>query len=134
MREEEKIIGSMEKISFDDTLGEMEEVIKSKLQVSKVIPINFVALYTAIHEYEEGVATDEFELNTKYTTVGKKVTLVVVPLLEDSWQQIKEVVLDPCLRDPKGVGHVFTEETRRRLKVGGGEFLLRDKLNIGRIG
>ena len=124
MSEEEAINGYMEMISFDDTLGEMEKVIKSKLQVNKMIPINSAALYTAIDEYEQGVATDEVEVNTKYKTVDKKVKLVVAPLPEDSWQRIKEVARDPCLRDPKGVGHVFTDETRRKLKVGGGEFLL----------
>ena len=59
--EEEAIKGYMEMISFDDTLGEMEKVIKSKLQVYKIIPINSVALYTAIDEYEQGVATDEVD-------------------------------------------------------------------------
>ena len=52
MREEETINGSMEIISFDDTLGEMEEVARSKLQVNKVILINSIALYTAIDKYE----------------------------------------------------------------------------------
>ena len=76
----------MEIISFNDTLGEMEEVIRTKLQVSKVIPINSIALYTAIDEYEQGVVADEVEVNTKYKTVDKKVKLVVAPLPEDSWQ------------------------------------------------
>ena len=86
MREEEKIIGSMEKISFDDTLGEMEEVVRSKLQVSKVILINCVTLYTSIDEYKHGVAADEVEVNIKYKIVDKKVKLVAAPLPEDSWQ------------------------------------------------
>ena len=124
MREEETINGSMEIISFDDTLGEMEEVARSKLQVNKVILINSIALYTAIDEYKQGVVADEVEVNTKYKTVDKKVNPVAAPLPEDSWQRITEVARDPCLRDPKGVGHVFTDETRRRHKVGGGEFLL----------
>ena len=83
---EETINGSMEIISFNDTLGEMEEVIRTKLQVSKVIPINSIALYTAIDEYKQGVVADEVEVNTKYKTVDKKVKLVVAPLPEDSWQ------------------------------------------------
>ena len=51
MREDEKINGSMEIISFNDTHGEMEEVVRLKLQVSKVILINSIALNTAIDEY-----------------------------------------------------------------------------------
>ena len=50
MEEEETIDGSMEIISFDDTLGEMEKVIESNLQANIVIPINSVALYTTIDE------------------------------------------------------------------------------------
>ena len=81
----------MEMISFDDTLGEMEKVIKSKLQVNKIIPINSVALYTAIDEYEQGVTMDEVKVNTKYKTMDKKVKSVAAPLPQDSWQRIKKV-------------------------------------------
>ena len=49
--EEEAINGYMEMISFDDTLGEMEKVIKSTPQVNRIIPINSFALYTAVDEY-----------------------------------------------------------------------------------
>ena len=84
MSEEEAINGYMEVISFDDTLGKMEEVIKLKLQVNKMIPINSVALYTAIDEYEQGVATDEVKVDTKYKIVDKKVKPVVAPLPEDN--------------------------------------------------
>ena len=86
MSEEEAINGYIEMISFDDTLGEMEKVIKSKLQVNKMIPINFVALYTVINYYEQGVAMDEVEVNTKNKTVDKKVKPVATPLPEDHWQ------------------------------------------------
>jgi hypothetical protein len=37
---------------------------------------------------------------------------------------MKEVVSDPSLRDPAGIGHRFTDKTLRELKVGGGGFLL----------
>ena len=49
-----------------------------------MIPINSVALYTAIDEYEQGVTADEVKVNTKYKTVDKKVKPIVAPLLEDS--------------------------------------------------
>ena len=35
-----------------------------------------------------------------------------------------EVVHDPSLRDPKTIGHVFTEETKGKLRVGSEDFLL----------
>ena len=37
---------------------------------------------------------------------------------------MKEVVTNLSLRDPRGIGHTFTDETRKKLKIGGGEFLL----------
>ena len=58
------------------------------------------------------------EVNTKYKTVDKKVKLVVIPLLEDSWQRMKEVAQDPRLRDPRGIRHTFTKETRDKLRLG----------------
>ena len=35
---------------------------------------------------------------TKYKTVDKKVKPVAIPLVEDSWQKMKEVARDPSLR------------------------------------
>ena len=98
----------------------MEKVTESKLQVNRVILINSTSLYTIMDEYEEFVAIDEVEVNTKYKTMDKKVKHVAAPLPQDSWQRQKEVARDPCLRDSEGVGHVFTNETRRKLKLGGG--------------
>ena len=86
MEKEETINGSMEIISFHDTLGEMERVIESKLQVNREISINSVALYTA-RRIRARCCGDKVEVNTKYKTVDKKVKLVVAPLSEDSWQR-----------------------------------------------
>ena len=46
------------------------------------------------------------------------------PLPKDSWQKMTEVANDPSLRDLKTIGHVFTEETKGKLGVGRGDFLL----------
>ena len=67
---------------------------------------------------------EEVEVNTKYKTVDKKVKPVVVPLLEEGWQKMREVANDPSLRDLKTIGHVFTEETKGKLRIGRGDFLL----------
>ena len=67
---------------------------------------------------------EQAEVNTKYKTVDKKIKLVAVPLLEDSWQKMKEVANDPSLKDPKTIGNVFTEETKGKLRVGREDFLL----------
>ena len=56
--------------------------------------------------------------------MDQKVRLIAAPLSEDSCEWIKGVVMDPSLRDPRDIGHWFTDETIRRLKIGGGGFLL----------
>ena len=66
----------------------------------------------------------EVKVNSKYKIVDKNVKHVVAPLPNDSWQRMKEVARDPYLRDPRGIWHIFTDETRSKLKVGGGEFLV----------
>ena len=53
-----------------------------------------------------------------------KIKPVAVPLPEDSWHKMKEVANDPSLRDPKTIGHVFTKETKGKLRVGRADFLL----------
>ena len=56
--------------------------------------------------------------------MDRKVKPVAAPLPEDSSERIKRVATDPSLRDPAGIGHHFTNETLRELKVGGGGFFL----------
>jgi hypothetical protein len=48
----------------------------------------------------------------------------MAPLPEGSELWRKGVASDPSLRDPAGIGHMFTDEMLRELKVGGGGFLL----------
>ena len=56
--------------------------------------------------------------------VDRKIKPVAVPLPKDSWQNMKEVANDPSLRDPKAIGHVFTEEMKGKLQVGREDFIL----------
>ena len=65
---------------------------------------------------------------TKYKTVDKKVKPVAIPLVEDSWQKMKEVARDPSLRDPRGIKHTFTKETREKLRIGKDEFLFPEEV------
>ena len=69
----------MELVSFDDTVGEMENVIEMNILGRFSFPKNYVAMYNTIDEYEQSVGTDEVEVNIKYKTVNKKVKLVAVP-------------------------------------------------------
>ena len=123
--EDDTISGAMEAVSFDDTLGEMERIVASGLNEDKVIPVNSVDMYTAIEELGRLIEKGRtVEVQTKYKTVDKKVKPVAAPLPDNSWDQIKGVAADPSLRDPRGIGHQFTDETRWKLRIGGGGFLL----------
>jgi hypothetical protein len=63
-------------------------------------------------------------VSTKYKTVEKKVKPATGPLPADSEQKRKEVSGDPTLRKAVDIGHTFTDETRDKLRIGGGGFLL----------
>ena len=115
IEEEEFVTHILEEASFNDTIGEIEEVVDlSYLQEQHEISVNSVDMYTIIDEYRCGILMKEVDINTKYKTVDKKIKPVAIPLPEDSWQKMKEVANDPSLRDPKTIGHVFTEETKER--------------------
>jgi transposase InsO family protein len=125
IEEEEFVTHVMEEASFNDTIGEIEDVVDlSYLHDQCVISVNSVDMYTTINEYNRGILMKEAEVNTKYKTVDKKIKPVAVPLPEDSWLKMKEVANDPSLRDPKTIGHVFTKETKEKLRVGREDFLL----------
>ena len=125
IEEEEFVTHILEEASFNNTIGEIEEVVDlSYLHNQHLILVNSVDMCAIINESHRGILMEEAEVNTKYKTVDRKIKPVVVLLPEDSWQKMKEVANDPSLRDPKTIGHVFTEETKGKLRVGRADFLL----------
>jgi hypothetical protein len=112
---DEEIVGVMEERSLDDTIGDLETIL--------VVPVNSIIMYMAITEILDQDSGKEANVNTKYKIVDRKVKPVVAPLLKDSWERLQNVVKDPNLRDLRGIGHIFTKESREKLKVGGGDFL-----------
>ena len=75
----------MEEASFNDTIGEIEDVVDlSYLHDRRVISVNSVDMYAIIDEYHRGISMKEADINTKYKMVDKKIKPVVVPLPEDS--------------------------------------------------
>ena len=89
-----------------------------------MIPVNSVEMYEVIVDFEEMIqAGQTAQVDTKYKTVNRKVRPVVAPLSESSWEWMKGVKTDPSLWDPNAIGHWFTNETLRELKIGEGGFL-----------
>ena len=87
----------MEEALFNDTIGEMENVLDLSPHSQQSIQINSVNMYVAIDEYNRSIMTWTIKVNTKYKMVDKKVKPTAIPLLEDSWLRIKEVAQDPSL-------------------------------------
>ena len=115
----------MEAVSFDDTLGELREVVGEGLKEDRTIPVCSERMYEVIADFSKGLGSDRTaQVDTKYKTVDRKVRPVVTPLLEGSELRIKGVASDPSLRDSASIGHMFTDITLRELKIGGGGFLL----------
>ena len=123
----------MEVVSFDDTIREIENVVVSSLPRIRIILVISIAMYIDIKEYGESVMANEVEVNTKYNNIDKKMKPMVVPLPKDSSQRMKEVATNLSLRDPKSIGHTFTEETRERSSklVGMGSFYMKRSQSLG---
>ena len=66
-------------------------------------------------------------VSTKYKTVERKVKPATGPLPADSEQKRKEDLGDPTLRKSVDIGHAFTNETWKKLRIGGGGFLLQEE-------
>ncbi len=65
----------------------------------------------------------EAMVNTKYKTVAKKVKPVATQLPLDSIEHIRQVEKELVLREPRKIGHKFTNKTLAKLDIGGGNFL-----------
>ena len=85
IKEEEFVSHILEEASFNDTIGEIEEVVDLSYPHDQcVISVNSINMYIIINEYHRGILMEEAEVNTKYKMVDKKIKPIAVPLLEDS--------------------------------------------------
>jgi hypothetical protein len=76
----------MEEVSFNNTIGEIEEVVDlSSPETWHVISVNSMDMYTVIDNYKWNILMEPTEVNTKYKMVDKKIKLVAIPLPEDNW-------------------------------------------------
>ena len=101
----EEINGAVEAVSFDDTLGELREVVGEGLKEDQTIPVCSERMYEVIADFCKGLESDRTaRVDTKYKTVDRKVRPVAAPLPEGSELRIKGVASDPVLRDPANIG------------------------------
>ncbi|MCO5591564.1 hypothetical protein L7F22_045551 [Adiantum nelumboides] len=114
---------------FVDTMSELDAIVKSTLHLeNEVVEICSVEMYQAIEAFKEGKCFmeeigPEVRVETKYKNVAKKVKPVASPLPPNNREKIEQASLQPSLRDPKMIGHKFTEETFKELQIGCEGFL-----------
>ena len=123
IKEDEEIVGVVEEVFYGSTLQRLEELAEDKSKGNRVVPVESVEMYEIIAKMgPDALRKEEAMVSTKYKTVEKKVKPATGPL----WKR-KEVSGDPTLRKSVDIGHAFTDETRKKLRIGGGGFLLQEE-------
>jgi hypothetical protein len=75
----------MEEASFNDTIGEIKDVVDSSYPYNQhVITVISINMYAAIGDYRRDVLMESAAINMKYKTVNKKIKPATIPLPEDS--------------------------------------------------
>ena len=88
----EEINGAVEAVYFDDTLGELLEVVGEGLKEDQTIPVCSEEMYEVIADFNKGLGSDQTaQVDTRYKTVDRKVRPVAAPLPEGSESRMKGV-------------------------------------------
>ncbi|MCO5562397.1 hypothetical protein L7F22_016024 [Adiantum nelumboides] len=128
------IAGVFEEITYVAMMSELEEIKQNRLQNGtefvKVHSMNAYEMLLQLNQDFEDANEDaiDVQVETKYKTVAKKVKPLATPLPEGSNEVIEEASRQPTLRDPKNIGHKFTEETLKQLKIGEDGFLTNEEV------
>ncbi|MCO5550804.1 hypothetical protein L7F22_004296 [Adiantum nelumboides] len=121
----ENVLGLFEKVSFVDTMSELDAIVKSTLQLEiKVVEVCFLEMYQAIEAFKEEKCPREeigpkVHVETKYKNGAKKVKPVASPLEQAS--------LQPSLRNRKMIRHKFTKEYFKELQIDCEGFLTQEE-------
>ena len=76
-----EIGNTVEAVSFDNTLGDLRNVLKKGLNADRTIPVSSGKMYEVIADFMERVKLDwTARVDTKYKTVDRKVRRVAAPL------------------------------------------------------
>ncbi|MCO5561469.1 hypothetical protein L7F22_015090 [Adiantum nelumboides] len=120
----------LEEISYVDMMSELKEIKQNRLQNGiEFVKVHSMDAYGMLlqlnQDFEDAI---DVHVETKYKTIAKKVKSVATPLLKGSNEVIKDASRQPMLRDPKNIGHKFTEETLKQLKVGEDGFFTNEEV------
>ncbi|MCO5610557.1 hypothetical protein L7F22_064796 [Adiantum nelumboides] len=111
-------------------MSELEEISHNRLQNgTKYVKVHSIDVYEMLLQLKKDCEDAiEVQVETKYKTIAKKVKPVATPLPEESNEVIEEASRQPMLRDPKNIGHKFTEETLKQLKIDEDGFLTNEEV------
>ena len=94
----EEINGAVEAVSFDDTLGILQEVVGEDLNEDRTIPVCSEEMYEVIADFSRRLESDRMaRVNMKYKTVDRKLRPVAAPLPKGSELRMKGVASYPSL-------------------------------------
>ncbi|MCO5595179.1 hypothetical protein L7F22_049218 [Adiantum nelumboides] len=119
----EELITVLEKISFADTMVDLENIVESKIQHGEdVVKIHSIDMYEMIAKFQSSLEDAvEAHMATKYKpVVAKKVKCIAAPLPKESDKIMEKISKDHSLRNLTKIGHKFTKETLDELKIGEG--------------
>ncbi|MCO5551331.1 hypothetical protein L7F22_004832 [Adiantum nelumboides] len=125
----ENVLGLFEQVSFVDTMSELDAIVKSTLHLeNEVVEVCSVEMYQAIEAFKEEECSKEeirpeVHVETKYKNVAKKVNPVASPLPPNNREKVEQASFQPSLRNPKMIGHKFTQESFKELQIGCEGFL-----------
>jgi hypothetical protein len=127
----QKSLGKEEKHLRECGFVEIHEYIEGVIE-EEGLPPTFEEIVEDIYSNKVEVEVDRAiyahveyfsQVHTKYKVVDKKVRPVAVPLPPEAREVLKRAEQEPSLRDQSKIGHKFTEETIKKLQIGGGGFL-----------
>ena len=117
----EDVLGLCEQVSFVDTMGDLDDIVGSRLHFgNEVVEVCSMEMYEVIEAFNKNhclkqAKGPEVFVETKYKSVAKKVKPVASPLPPNNREKIEQASLQPSLRDPKTIGHIFTKESFQEL-------------------
>jgi hypothetical protein len=104
-----------EESCLGNTMGDLNTLLDLDFTgKDKIVRVYSKELYD---EVEGFIDRHEVRVDTKYKTVAKKVRPVALPLPADCEENVKRASIQPNPRDPKMVGHEFTDMELDWLRV-----------------
>jgi hypothetical protein len=122
LEEDKHISGVFEESCLGDTMGDLNTLLDLDFaHEDKIVRVYSKKLYDGVEGF---IDRHEVQVDTKYKTVAKKVKPVALPLPVDCEENVERTSMQPNLRDPKMIGHEFTDLKLDGLKVGCEDFLM----------